>query len=251
MTRVRRNRFLRLVSLTAVALTLLVAAGGLSFGRLAAAQESSGSETAVEAGVLEGEPALLDCDGSLTGTAVAPTPATSYAIVSEDSEARYEADEELAGQGAATAVGRTNAFIGSILFDEAGTPLACSRFDVDLRTLVSDESRRDNYLRGNTLETDTYPLATFVLTGVEGLDEPLADGEETTFFLLGDLTLHGVTKAVAWEATATLDDETLEGSATMTFAMPDFNIEEPIVGPVLSVDQAITLAVEISAERAE
>lgn len=250
MTRVRRNRFLGLVSLTAVALTLLVAAGGLSFGRLAAAQESSDSETAVEAGVLEGEPALLDCDGSLTGTVVAPTPATSYAIVSEDSEARYEAEEELAGQGAATAVGRTNAFIGSILFDEAGTPLACSRFDVDLRTLVSDESRRDNYLRGNTLETDTYPLATFVARGVENLPGGLVEGQPVTFNLVGDLTVHGATKPVTWETTATLTGTTLRGTATTTIQLRDFGIEEPVVGPVISIDESIRLDLTITAVRA-
>jgi hypothetical protein len=59
-----------------------------------------------------------------------------------------------------------------------------------------------------------------------------------------------VTRAVAWETTATLDDDALEGSATMTFDMPDFNIEEPVVGPVLAVDETITLEVDITAERA-
>ena len=202
-------------------------------------------------GVLDAEPALLDCDGSVTGTAVAETPAATYTIVSEDSEARYRAQEELAGQGANEAVGATNAFIGQILFDESDLPLACSRFDVDLRTLVSDESRRDNFLYNNTLETGQYPLATFILTSVEGLDQSLEEGEETTVVLIGDLTLHGVTKAVAWEATVTLDGDTLEGNATTTFDMPDFNIQEPVVGPVIAVDETITLEVDISARQAE
>jgi len=60
-------------------------------------------------------------------------------------------------QGANEAVGQTNSIVGQIYFDDQGMPLACSRWDVDLRTLTSDESRRDNYLRGNTLQTDTYP----------------------------------------------------------------------------------------------
>jgi hypothetical protein len=32
--------------------------------------------------------------------------------------------------------------------------------------------------------------------------------------------------------------------------MPDFNIQEPVVGPVISVDETITLKVDISAEQA-
>ena len=179
------------------------------------------------------------------------TVATTYAIVSEESEARYRAQEELAGRGAAEAVGKTQAFIGNILFDESGTPLSCSRFDVDLRTLTSDEARRDNYLYGNTLETQTYPLATFILSEVQGLDVPLKADEETTFTLVGNLTFHGVTKLVSWDTTATLDGDKLEGAATTTFKMQDFAITPPIVGAVLSIDETITLEVDIVASQAE
>jgi polyisoprenoid-binding protein YceI len=128
-------------------------------------------------------------------------------------------------------------------------PLACSRWDVDLRTLTSDESRRDNYLRGNTLQTDTYPVATFVLTSVEGLDQPLQDGQETSFSLVGNLTMHGVTKLVRWNITAKLDGDTLTGSGSTSFNMEDYNIEEPRVGPVLSVDHHVTLEVDIVANK--
>ena len=92
-------------------------------------------------------------------------------------------------------------------------PLACSRFDVDLRTLQSDSSRRDNYLYSNTLETEQFPLATFILTGVEGLDGPLPDGEETSFTLIGNLTVHGVTNLISWEAKVTRDGDELSGDA--------------------------------------
>jgi polyisoprenoid-binding protein YceI len=192
--------------------------------------------------VLATPAANLDC------STVSPT--MTYAIDSENSAVRYRAQEELAGQGANEAVGETNAFIGNIYFDESGLPLACSRFDADLRTLTSDESRRDNFLYNNTLETGTYPLASFILTSVEGLDEPLGE-EEVTFTLIGDLTIHGVTKSVSWEATAKLDGDTIAGSAFTTFDMPDFDIEEPVVGPVISVDENVRLEVDITAEVAE
>ena len=215
-----------------------------------AAQEATATATAP--GVLAEEPSTLACaavgNGAPTAEPIAETAAT-FAIVDEESEARYRAQEELASVGAAEAVGATNAIVGSILFGQDGMPLACSRFDVDLRTLRSDEARRDNYLYNNTLETQRYPLATFVLTEVEGLDGPLTDGEETTFTLIGNLTIHGVTRLVAWEAAATLDGETIEGSAATTFDMPDFEIEPPVVGPVVSLDETVKLEVETTAER--
>jgi len=147
-------------------------------------------------------------------------------------------------------VGETNAFIGTILLAEDGTSLPCSRFDVDLRTLKSDEARRDNFLYNNTLETGQYPLATFILTSVAGLDGPLVEGEETPLTLVGNLSVHGETQLIAWKGTVTLDGDTLSGSARTTFTMDDFGIEEPVVGPVVSVDETIALEVDITAERA-
>lgn len=234
-------------------LTLLVAFGG-TLGRSTVAQDATATPQITEAGVLDEEPSTLAC--AAVGNAPAPTamateaPVTTLSIVSAESEARYRSQEELAGQGANEAVGTTKAMMGQILFDAAGLPLACSRFDVDLRTLTSDEARRDNYLYTNTLETQQYPLATFVLTEVQGLTEPLAEGEEMPFFLIGNLTIHGVTKLVAWEATAILEGETLTGSASTTFDMPDFNIEPPVIGPVVSLDETVILEVDITAERA-
>ncbi|MEA2594458.1 MAG: hypothetical protein QOF01_927 [Thermomicrobiales bacterium] len=216
-----------------------VALSGSPWNAVAAQDEATPTATP---GVLTTPTANLDCSA-----ATAPT--ADYAIDSENSAVRYRAQEELAGKGANEAVGETNAFIGNIYFDESGLPLACSRFDADLRTLKSDESRRDNFLYNNTLQTEQYPLATFILTSVEGLDQPLGK-DETTFTLVGDLTIHGVTKAVTWEATAKLEDDTLTGTAFTTFNMADYDIQPPNVGPVISLDENVKLEVDITAKAA-
>jgi len=243
-TTTQRGQRRALAPLATVTLTVLVALGG-ALGRPAAAQDATPSP-ATAPGVI-GDAAEIDCETGALATAAAGAGST-LTIVSEESEARYRAHEELANIGAAEAVGRTNAFIGQILFDDAGNPLPCSRFDIDLRTLQSDEARRDNYLYGNILETEQFPLATFILTAVEGLDGPLPDGEETTFTLIGNLTIHGLTKLVAWEATVTRQGDALAGAATTEFDMPDFAIEEPVVGPVVSVNETIVLETDITAE---
>lgn len=225
-----------MVTLALLVPMMAIALSGV-FGNSAVAQDATPTATL---GVLDTEPANTDCT-------TAPVPTTDYAIVSEESAVRYRAQEELQGRGAVEAVGETTAFIGNIYFDEAGLPLVCSRWDADLRQLTSDESRRDNYLYNNTLETETYPLATFILTSVEGLDQPLGS-EEVTFTLIGDLTLHGVTKAIAWTATAKIDGDTLTGTANTVFDMEDFNITPPRVGPVISLDETVVLEADITAK---
>jgi polyisoprenoid-binding protein YceI len=172
---------------------------------------------------------------------------TVYAIVPEESMVRYRVQEELAQVGETEAVGETQAIIGQFGFGQDGLPLPCARFDVDLRTLQSDQAKRDNYLYQNTLEAEQYPLATFVLRAAEGIEAPLAEGEETTLRLIGDLTLRDVTKPVAWEAKVALVDGALSGTAATMFEMPDFGIEPPSVPVVLSLDETIRLEVDLTA----
>ncbi|MGH2559633.1 MAG: YceI family protein [Thermomicrobiales bacterium] len=180
-----------------------------------------------------------------------PDGSTLFTIVSDESSAGYTVEEELAGVGDTEAVGTTNAIIGEIVIGPDGDPLAGSRLDIDLRTLTSDETRRDNYLRRDSLESDTYPLATFVVTGVEDWTGPLEDGETVEFSLVGDLTVHGVTKEVTWETTATLEDGDITGAATTSVEMPDFEIEKPRVAMVLGVDETVQLDLTITATPAE
>jgi polyisoprenoid-binding protein YceI len=234
------------------ALLLAIVAGSWS---TAYAQDST-PEPDVEVGVLDTVPVYIACDENVTAgespdaTPIpADSPSTVYTLTG-DSRARYIAEEELASQGANTAIGETSTLAGNLYFDADGNAMACSRVDVDLRTLVSDESRRDNFLRGNTLQSDTFPIATFVVTSVEGLDGALIDGQETTFYLVGNLTMHGVTRQVRWEVNATLSGDQIAGKANTEFDMADFDIQEPVVGPVLSVDSTIKLEIDVVASKA-
>jgi polyisoprenoid-binding protein YceI len=196
-------------------------------------------------GVLDTEPSTIDCSAIETDPAALGA-ASIYVVDPAQSEARYVAQEELAGVGANTAIGSTNTIQGAFLFDADGNPIPCSTIYVDVRTFESDSSRRDNFLRGNTLQSDQYPLAEFVVTEVQNFTMP-ADGEETTFTLVGNFTLHGVTKTMAWEATAARDGETLTGTAKTEFDMADFEIEKPIVGSVLSIEDLIQLEIDLVA----
>jgi polyisoprenoid-binding protein YceI len=198
--------------------------------------------------VIEMTDGLVECAESAIGSLPAQTVAAAvYGIVSGESAARYRVVEELAQVGEAEAVGETRAIIGQLAFGEDGMPLLCARFDVDLRTLKSDEVKRDNYLYENSLQSEKYPLATFVLRDIEGLDAPLGDGEARNIVLIGNLTLRDVTKLVAWEATVAREGDTITAKAATEFAMSDFAIEPPSVPVVLSVDETVRLEIDVTA----
>lgn len=169
-----------------------------------------------------------------------------FTLVPEGSEARYRVREQLARLSfPSDAVGTTRAISGQIVVNPDGTIVSEeSRIVVDLTTLRSDESRRDNYIKTNTLQTSRFPTAEFVPKEMRGLPSPLPDSGEGQFQLIGDLTLHGVTRPVTWEVTARLDGQTLTGTATTSFTFADFNLTVPQVFVVLSVDETIRLEVD-------
>lgn len=195
-------------------------------------------------GVL-GDAATHECVTDL-GTAEVPENATGYVLNSEESQASFAVVEELAGQGVTTAIGTTNAVIGTILVDTEGNPLACSRVDVDLRTLVTDESRRDARIQ-EALGTSENPVATFIITEISGLEEPLQDGSETELTLIGNLGINGVEKQVSWTATVTLQDGTITGTATTVITFDQFDVEKPVMGPALSIEDDVTLTFDLVA----
>lgn len=195
-------------------------------------------------GVL-GEAGSNECVTDL-GTSEVPENASGYVINSAESQAEFTSTEELSGAGVNEAIGTTNAVIGTILIGEDGTPLPCSRIDVDLRTLVTDESRRDGQIQ-KAMETDEFPLATFIVTEVQGIDGPLEEGVETELSLIGNLSIHGVEKQVTWKTIVTHADGSVTGTAETQVTFADFDIEKPVIGPVMSIEDEVGLTIDIVA----
>jgi polyisoprenoid-binding protein YceI len=184
--------------------------------------------------------------------ALAQGPASSrYSIVAESSEVRYRVREQLAGFNFPNdAVGVTRAIEGAITFDPQGRVVTGeSRFTVDLRTLKSNETRRDGYLRRNTLETDTYPTVTFIATEARRLPFPLPASGSVPFELVGDLTVKDATRRVTWKATATFDGTKVSVRARTAFHFGDFGLRQPRVTVVLSVEDDIKLEADLSLQR--
>jgi polyisoprenoid-binding protein YceI len=153
--------------------------------------------------------------------------------IAADSVAGYRVREQLASLPAESdAVGRTDQVTGSITVESDGatTTLTAGTLTVDTTTLASDESRRDNRLRNEGLETDRFPTATFTLTQPVDIPPAALAGTPTDITLTGDLTLHGVTKTVEIPAQAQLVDGTIKVAGSITFPLSDYEIVAPNIG---------------------
>ncbi|MDQ6793297.1 MAG: YceI family protein, partial [Chloroflexota bacterium] len=160
----------------------------------------------------------------------------------------YRVQEELAGVGANTAVGRTPNVTGSLTI--AGTKVTAATITADLTTLKSDDNQRDGQLRRQGIETGTYPTATFTLTAPIDLGSVPAEGQEIQVTANGQLKLHGQTKDVQVPMRARLSSGviTLSGSIPIVFA--DYGIQKPNSFKVLTIADQGTMEFQLFFSRA-
>lgn len=194
----------------------------------------------IAATVATGAPGSRAPDGP---TAVlADTGEVRYVLAAEGSEARYRVREQLARiDFPSDAVGATTVVQGAIALGSDGAILTDhSRFVVDLASIESDSQRRDNYVRRRVFQSDSFPDAVFVPTGIEGVALPLPAGE-VTFRITGDMTIHGISRPTTWDVTASRSGDAVVGKATTRFRFADFQLAVPRVASVLSVEDDIRL----------
>jgi polyisoprenoid-binding protein YceI len=177
--------------------------------------------------------------------------ARTFRLVPDSSQASYAVEEEFFNQAVDffTAVGVTQAIEGEFTLNIEGSQVTLgeNHFVVDLRTLTSDNSRRDNRIRQQWLESNTYPMAEFVATGLEDFPQEVAAGQDITFKVLGDMTIREVTKPVVFETTARLEGNTITGLSTTNILMRDFGFEPPSILGMLEVTDGVTVTVEFTA----
>jgi polyisoprenoid-binding protein YceI len=223
-------------------------AAGLLTATLAACSSATTSSTAPVVGAAA--PAASSQSSADPSTSGASAGAIVLALT-DGSQASYRAREQLVGNNLPSdAVGTTQGVTGTVVINPDGTVASDqSQVTVDLTSLKSDQGRRDNFIQGNTLHTSEFPTATFVPTAVQGLPLPLPTSGEASFQLLGNLTVHGVTQPVTWDVTAQFGDSSVTGNATTTVQITDFGMTPPKAGPVLSIENTVTLDLAFTAAR--
>jgi polyisoprenoid-binding protein YceI len=127
-------------------------------------------------------------------------------------------------------VGRTSAINGAFRLsgDKNGMRVERGmRLDVDVSTLKSDDERRDNSMRTVGIETDLYPTATFVTTADIVIPAELASAAQATVNVVGDLTLHGVTRSVTIPMRTQYTGGRVEVVGSLSFPWAFFGMTQP------------------------
>ncbi len=90
--------------------------------------------------------------------------------------------------------GRFNTFDGTFSYDADNIEASKVSVNIDTTSLDSNHAERDKHIRsGDFIDAGKFPKATFVSTGVKAV----GDNEMQ---IMGDLTLHGVTKPITIDA---------------------------------------------------
>lgn len=182
----------------------------------------------------------------------------TYAIVPAESTASYIVEEEFfAGAlakygidaGFNTVTGITQEIEGQLQLnlDDLSAALGDNHFTVNLPSLATDREIRDDWIRDNGPNLNAYPVAEFTATAIQGAPATYDAGQEVTFQLVGNLTIHEVTKNATFNVTAALSGNTITGVAETNLKLTDFNIEPPSFANTLTVADDFTIRVEFTA----
>ncbi|MGO1768882.1 MAG: YceI family protein [Microbacterium sp.] len=178
-----------------------------------------------------------------TNTADGPLPESvstfsGTASVSDGSVAGYQVDEVLQGEDV-TVRGSTDQVSGEMTVEE-GT-LTAATIEVDVASIETDADNRDEYFRGEALETDEFPTAVFTLTEPAAL-EPGAE----TVDLGGTFEIHGVTQPAEVTVAVAVDGDELQVSGEVPIVFEDYGVTAPDLGfvsvePEGSIECALVL----------
>lgn len=142
----------------------------------------------------------------------------------------YRVNEVAFGQEKA-AVGRTDKVTGAMTID--GTTVTAVDLTVDMKSVSSDESRRDNQFKGRIMAVDQFPTARFVLTSPISL--PSASGT-VEVPATGKLTLRGTTKDVSVDLRAQRAGAAINVNGSIPIVFEEWGIPNPSFGPVSTED---------------
>lgn len=174
-----------------------------------------------------------------------------FTISQDDSQVRFELDEDLAGIRT-TVVGTTNQVAGELAVNykdlsttQAGVIL------INARTLATDNQFRNRAINSQILETTTYEFITFTPTAVNGLPDSVEIGGTVEFTMVGELTIRDVTTEVTFTVTATAVSATqISGTAVATVLRADYGLTIPSVPNVANVEDEVDLYIDFVANAA-
>jgi len=173
---------------------------------------------------------------------------TVYRIDPTRSSLTYEVQEEFAGRDSSKAKGVTNGIAGDLAIN-AGD-LAASRLGeivVNVEQFHSDNNLRDARIRMDYLSSNEFPLATFTVRELDGLEGKLEEGRAYSFTMEGEVTVKDITKPASFDATATLTDGEIKATATTEAKLSDFDAGPISIAGLVTTEDDVKLTLELTA----
>ena len=169
--------------------------------------------------------------------------------IDPNSIARYIVYEQLVRWASPRdVVGETKVTEGKLVFGKDGEIIPEeSIIIVDLKNLKSDSDKRDDYIKRNALESNKYPEGIFIPDTIQGLQWPFPTEGDHTFTMLGDMTVHGITKPVEWTVEANVVNKEVKGKASTKFDFSYFDINKPDLRFILILDDELRIELDFTA----
>ncbi|MFN0095463.1 MAG: YceI family protein [Dehalococcoidia bacterium] len=204
-------------------------------GALDALDKASATATAAATGTSAATAAASPTAAATNAAAASPGVNGTWTVDnSVQSFVGYRVKEELANIGGVTAVGRTAAVKGTVTI--AANKATAGTITADMAQLKSNESFRDGQLRNQGIEYGKFPTSEFKLTGPVDLPASVESGETVKVTLKGELTLHGVTKAVEVPTEVTLKGGVLVVVGQIPILFADYAIAKPTAPRVVGME---------------
>lgn len=178
--------------------------------------------------------------------------ALTWGMDSEQSTARFELDEDLNGERI-TVVGIADQVAGQIRFNPADLSTAeIGTIQVNARTFVTDNTRRNNAIQNRILQTGTYEFVTFEPTNISGMPATAAVGDTVQFEIEGNFTVRDVTLPATFSAIVDfVDTNTIEGTVATILNYSDFGINIPQVPVIANVEEELEIYIDFRANPVE
>lgn len=198
---------------------------------------------------------LMICLGLLAVAATPQTKSRTYTIVAGESSFWVFVPKAglLSGFAHDHEIG-VKSFTGKIVVPEAGASNGSLELNVDATSLTvldkkpseDDKKKIYNSMHTEVLESAKYPKINFKSAAVSDLKQ--TGGDAYNFSLNGDLTLHGVTKRIAFPVSLTINAQELRAIGKYTLRQTDFGIKPySAAGGTIKVKNEITVHFNIVA----